>query len=94
MLVEGLARRADPAGLRPPRLQYCAHKSVYRHSVRFLFDGQRINPSQTPLQARSHTRPAAPPAGCSRLLTLRPVAPQLEMEDGDSVDAMVEQIGD
>jgi small ubiquitin-related modifier len=35
--------------------------------VRFLFDGTRINPTQTPKD--------------------------LDMEDGDSIDAMMEQVG-
>ena len=47
---------------------YCQRQGVNVHSIRFLFDGNRINGRQTP--------------------------EDLEMEDGDIIDAMVEQMGD
>jgi hypothetical protein len=79
--------------------------------VRFLFDGQRINPTQTP-QEVSRTRvpsktktmhpmgvpisafaPSLPsndnPDARPRLSSTQ----QLDMEDGDSIDAMMEQVG-
>mmetsp|Transcript_5941 Transcript_5941/g.26295 ORF Transcript_5941/g.26295 Transcript_5941/m.26295 type:complete len:93 (+) Transcript_5941:62-340(+) len=46
---------------------FCSRKSLQPGAVRFLFDGQRINPTQTPQD--------------------------LDMEDGDSIDAMMEQVG-
>mmetsp|Transcript_4029 Transcript_4029/g.18393 ORF Transcript_4029/g.18393 Transcript_4029/m.18393 type:complete len:93 (+) Transcript_4029:94-372(+) len=46
---------------------FCSRKSLQPGAVRFLFDGQRINPTQTPQE--------------------------LDMEDGDSIDAMMEQVG-
>ncbi|PVV04327.1 hypothetical protein BB560_001179 [Smittium megazygosporum] len=46
---------------------YCERTGTTINSVRFLFDGQRLSPSNTPAE--------------------------LEMEDGDTIDAMVEQIG-
>eukprot|EP00740_Mantoniella_antarctica_P006241 CAMPEP_0181363246 /NCGR_PEP_ID=MMETSP1106-20121128/8588_1 /TAXON_ID=81844 /ORGANISM="Mantoniella antarctica, Strain SL-175" /LENGTH=93 /DNA_ID=CAMNT_0023477555 /DNA_START=41 /DNA_END=322 /DNA_ORIENTATION=- len=46
---------------------FCSRKALSSDSVRFLFDGQRINPNMTPKD--------------------------LEMEDGDSIDAMMEQVG-
>ena len=80
-------RRAGSAprtGLAKTRHQifeaYCSKKSVARDHVRFLFDGQRINPESTPSEARRREPAAA-------FLT-RPRAAQLEMEDGDSIDAM------
>ena len=96
--------------------------------MRFLFDGSRINPNQTPKDVRCATRPAAslPPraparesdlagyheSGCPETtaarrfvvrsdrsafrenLTSPPLSSsQLDMEDGDSIDAMMEQVG-
>ena len=110
---------------------FCSRKALQPDAVRFLFDGSRINPNQTPKDVRSATRPAAslPPraparesdregcheSGCpeatvrepksifsrpvrSRLrlakISPRPLSPaQLDMEDGDSIDAMMEQVG-
>ncbi|EEH57334.1 uncharacterized protein MICPUCDRAFT_33538 [Micromonas pusilla CCMP1545] len=46
---------------------FCARKSLQPDSVRFLFDGQRVNANMTPKD--------------------------LDMEDGDSLDAMMEQVG-
>ncbi|OYV74992.1 MAG: hypothetical protein B7Z66_14530 [Chromatiales bacterium 21-64-14] len=46
---------------------YCAKKGVDVNSMKFLFDGDRINEEKTPMD--------------------------LEMTDGDVVDAVVEQIG-
>mmetsp|Transcript_39214 Transcript_39214/g.97130 ORF Transcript_39214/g.97130 Transcript_39214/m.97130 type:complete len:98 (+) Transcript_39214:81-374(+) len=46
---------------------FCQRQGVTMQSVRFLFDGQRINQDQTPTD--------------------------LEMEDGDSIDVMVQQTG-
>ncbi|OZJ04270.1 Ubiquitin-like protein pmt3/smt3 [Bifiguratus adelaidae] len=46
---------------------YCERQGKATSSVRFLYDGQRIQPTNTPND--------------------------LEMEDGDSIDVMVEQIG-
>ena len=99
--------------------------------MRFLFDGSRINPNQTPKDVRFVTRPAAslPPraparesdlagyreSGCPEATAARrkhgfvvrfdrsafrenlpspPLSPsQLDREDGDSIDAMMEQVG-
>ncbi|RUS16778.1 ubiquitin-related domain-containing protein [Endogone sp. FLAS-F59071] len=46
---------------------YCDRQGKTTNSVRFLYDGIRIQPTNTPNE--------------------------LEMEDGDSIDVMVEQIG-
>lgn len=46
---------------------YCSRLGVASNSVRFLYDGDRIQPDQTP--------------------------EELQMEEGDSIDAMVEQHG-
>mmetsp|Transcript_28137 Transcript_28137/g.75966 ORF Transcript_28137/g.75966 Transcript_28137/m.75966 type:complete len:98 (+) Transcript_28137:86-379(+) len=46
---------------------YCEKKALNRDSVRFNFDGERINENQTPAD--------------------------LEMEDGDVIDCMIEQLG-
>ena len=84
--------------------------SLQPGAVRFLFDGQRINPHQTlkrcaslPASAprqifaarkmHSHranfgSRPRLP-----RVSILSSLNPQLDMEDGDSIDAMMEQVG-
>jgi hypothetical protein len=32
---------------------YCSKKSLTRDNVRFLFDGQRINPTSSPLDVRA-----------------------------------------
>lgn len=47
---------------------FCTRQGIHLASVRFLFDGNRINGRQTPQE--------------------------LEMEDGDTIDVMVEQRGD
>ncbi|KAI8343632.1 ubiquitin-related domain-containing protein [Chlamydoabsidia padenii] len=46
---------------------YCERQGKSAGSVRFLYDGNRLLPTNTP--------------------------DELEMEDGDSIDVMVEQIG-
>ncbi|KAK3831338.1 MAG: ubiquitin-related domain-containing protein [Linnemannia elongata] len=46
---------------------YCERQGKHVGSVRFLYDGERIQPTNTPNE--------------------------LEMEDGDSIDVMVEQVG-
>ncbi|KAF9585606.1 Small ubiquitin- modifier 1 [Lunasporangiospora selenospora] len=46
---------------------YCDRQGKSLQSVRFLYDGERIQPNNTPSE--------------------------LEMEDGDSIDVMVEQVG-
>ena len=47
---------------------YCQRQGVNLNAVRFIFDGSRLNSSQTP--------------------------EDLEMEDGDVIDVMMEQVGD
>jgi small ubiquitin-related modifier len=46
---------------------FCQRQGVAQNSVRFLFDGERIAPTQSPKD--------------------------LDMEDGDVIDVMVEQVG-
>ncbi|KAG0253498.1 hypothetical protein BG011_006339 [Mortierella polycephala] len=46
---------------------YCDRQGKAHTSVRFLYDGERIQPTNTPNE--------------------------LEMDDGDSIDVMVEQVG-
>ncbi|KAF9348285.1 dolichyl-phosphate-mannose-protein mannosyltransferase pmt3 [Mortierella sp. NVP85] len=46
---------------------YCERQGKSSNSLRFLYDGERIQPTNTPND--------------------------LEMEDGDSIDVMVEQVG-
>ncbi|CAG8619158.1 6463_t:CDS:2 [Acaulospora colombiana] len=46
---------------------YCERQGKSINSVRFLYDGERVQPHNTPNE--------------------------LEMEDGDAIDVMVEQIG-
>ena len=53
--------------------------------MRFLFDGQRINPESTPEEARVHTYDMS-----TSLLTTR--HSQLEMEDSDCVDCVAPNI--
>ena len=100
----------------PPQIfnAFCSRKSLQPGAVRFLFDGQRINPHQTPkevrapspLRARSHLARAGnrnPCTGCqlsdpssfahASPSSLSSPTPQLDMEDGDSIDAMMEQVG-
>lgn len=38
---------------------FCSRKALQPDAVRFLFDGSRINPNQTPKDVRCATRPAA-----------------------------------
>ena len=47
---------------------FCSRKALQPDAVRFLFDGSRINPNQTPKDVRSATRPAAslPPRAPAR----------------------------
>ncbi|CAG8443645.1 9693_t:CDS:2 [Ambispora gerdemannii] len=46
---------------------YCERQGKNINQLRFLYDGERIQPSQTPHE--------------------------LDMEDGDAIDVMVEQVG-
>lgn len=46
---------------------YCQRNGITRTSVRFIYDGERIQDQQT--------------------------AKELQMEDGDSIDAVLEQVG-
>ncbi|KAI7881895.1 ubiquitin-like protein [Lichtheimia hyalospora FSU 10163] len=46
---------------------YCERQGKSADSVRFLYDGERVQPSDTPQK--------------------------LEMEDGDAIDVMIEQLG-
>lgn len=46
---------------------YCAKKALNESTVKFVFDGQRLNKAATP--------------------------EELGMEDGDAIDAMIEQLG-
>mmetsp|Transcript_23041 Transcript_23041/g.69082 ORF Transcript_23041/g.69082 Transcript_23041/m.69082 type:complete len:92 (-) Transcript_23041:39-314(-) len=46
---------------------FCSREGVSEDKVRLLYDGQRLNPNQTPAD--------------------------LDMEDGDQIDARLEQIG-
>lgn len=46
---------------------YCQRKALQPNAVRFLMDGERLRPDQTP--------------------------EEMDMEDGDCIDAMMEQVG-
>ncbi len=81
---------------------FCERQGVSMNTVRFLFDGNRINQEQTPQQACARPRASAQPArACARpharaiasASQRRPCRPQLDMEDGDVIDVMVEQQG-
>jgi hypothetical protein len=45
---------------------YCSKKSLTRDNVRFLFDGQRINPTSSPLDVRARFCCRAPLPSRSR----------------------------
>ena len=102
----------------PPQIfnAFCSRKSLQPGAVRFLFDGQRINPHQTPKEVRVPSPPPRlvvqilpragnrnPCTGCqlsdppsfahASPPSLSSPTPQLDMEDGDSIDAMMEQVG-
>ena len=57
-------------------------------SLQFLFDGDRVGENQTPEEVCGHE----PQQHRVSHLVLCYVM-QLEMEDGDSIDAMVKQVG-
>ncbi|KAG1681636.1 hypothetical protein FOA52_014145 [Chlamydomonas sp. UWO 241] len=61
---------------------YCNKKAVDPASMRFMFDGSRIQKEHTPAQLDMEDGDV-----------VDAVVEQLGMEDGDVVDAMVEQTG-
>lgn len=77
---------------------YCERQGKTLNSVRFLYDGARIRPENTPDEVGAWTVATA----CTHRHRLTHIyfflflfAPpmQLEMENGDAIDVMVEQIG-
>ena len=83
---------------------YCDRQSVDFNSIAFLFDGRRLRAEQTPdevcldfLSSHFHVKAA------HILITIYHIAVfflmckfngvQLEMEDGDEIDAMLHQTG-
>lgn len=88
---------------------FCERQGKTVNSVRFLFEGQRVQPNDTPDTVSLFPRPSLlllPPQVCdkgracrasSRLRTtfyshlLLP--PQLEMQDGDTLEVHQEQVG-
>ena len=83
---------------------FCQRQGMSQQGVRFLFDGERLNGNQTPAEARRAaplelpaSSSAAPASRPPRSLALRAhppsATPQLDMEDGDVIDVMVEQLG-
>ena len=86
---------------------YCQKKSLDPSAVRFLFDGMRVNNNNTPQdvsspQSAAHDLARMPSVLSCPLhaltswrlaLAISLVAAQLGMEDGDSIDCVVEQVG-
>jgi hypothetical protein len=74
---------------------YCHHKSMSANSFVFLFDGSRLSGEQTPQEvltsklntATSDLHGIDPSSNHSSLLF------QLEMEEGDTIDAILPQTG-
>lgn len=62
---------------------YCQRQSVDHNSIRFLYDGQRIQPEQTPKEV----------ALCECVYLVSSVSSlQLEMDDNDIIDAVLQQV--
>jgi hypothetical protein len=81
---------------------YCDHKSVRANSFVFLFDGRRINGEQTPGEVRTHAPPSSLSTASSSSEIHRRICAcshrhsplfQLEMEEGDTIAAMLPQTG-
>lgn len=73
---------------------YCDRQSVDFNSIAFLFDGRRLRAEQTPDEVRSLSL-AFPPfrvVSFPKNLKKSPLL-QLDMEEGDEIDAMLHQTG-
>ncbi len=91
---------------------FCDRQGKTLQSVRFLFEGQRVQPADTPdtvcghhtLRYQADWGPQASAASLYRLIDLAPHTPslrnmlmdsrpQLEMQDGDTLEVHQEQVG-
>ena len=78
---------------------YCDRQSVEFTSIAFLFDGRRLRAEQTPEEvslslSRVFAASSLWVCGAEKLLTILSFSCfQLEMEDGDEIDAMLHQTG-
>lgn len=68
---------------------FCDRSGKNSQSVRFLFDGQRVNPTDSP-ETVSHSIPITP---LLAITSDSAFALQLEMVDGDTLEVHQEQIG-
>lgn len=77
---------------------YCDRQSVDLNSIAFLFDGRRLRAEQTPdevlhLFSFTYTQKNHNSLFSSFFFLCYLCNPQLEMEDGDEIDAMLHQTG-
>lgn len=76
---------------------YCDRQSVDLNSIAFLFDGRRLRAEQTPEEVLSSFHMCSQintQKAFSHFFSLRCLCnQQLEMEDGDEIDAMLHQTG-
>lgn len=73
---------------------YCDRQSVDFNAIAFLFDGRRLRVEQTPDEVSPDSPPPLTPTQCIHKFTdTQWSVLQLEMEDGDEIDAMLHQTG-
>lgn len=70
---------------------YAQRKGVDAHALRFLIDGERINPNQSPAEVSDDESWNKMNAPLPLFLSFSLV--QLELEDQDQIDCMLEQQG-
>jgi len=76
-------------------LAFCERQGKTITSVRFLFEGQRVQPTDTPDTVRTYLLPQIPSMTYDRrgIDTDRSSLLQLEMADGDTLEVHQEQVG-
>jgi len=71
---------------------FCDRQGKTLNSVRFLFEGQRVQPTDTP-DTVSQTPIFPSPHSRERALLIISICLQLEMQDGDTLEVHQEQVG-
>ncbi|KHN98547.1 Small ubiquitin-related modifier, SUMO [Metarhizium album ARSEF 1941] len=69
---------------------FCERQGKSPASVRFLFEGSRCQPTDTPDAVRPPPFPSAPSAPAA---AIAPFCRPLEMQDGDTLEVHQEQVG-
>lgn len=71
---------------------FCDRQGKNMQSVRFLFDGQRVQPTDNPDTVRFQAGASLPSAGSGHDWFFADMS-QLDMQDGDTLEVHQEQIG-